>query len=444
VRKILGGSVSRRLRYSTRRLAPVKKLLARDAVRSYVKGGRWHAFLPVTPLPNVVEQAQINQIVNGQWGAFFLASPIGGALTGANIGQARIDKMFKWGKTCRGMVSGPIYTGYARAIIDLLALPTGQSLFQNIIIQCNTNRANNHNPNIKKRDVRPERLVFVQDGGATGLIYESSMPSQCGLNLEWDPAANGGNGALMEGHNVLIVNNTVAGALDFVGVAIPPALDLAHELGHFLYALNTPRAVGVGNDVYNSVSWRAQGDYMTIFAGILVPPPPVPRPRSFKRFRKLWNHINYSEPVNILPSANMGVAGFTYSDGIMIGEALNAWPVGNPRRPLFFRLTNAAGVAGAAPVPILANAAGIMTDANGNALTPERFIRFSHRNSVGFFNAFNGLNAAVPAGAPPGTLSEQDQFRALVGQLLNNIALPVAPLAVAPAAPLGITDLPRI
>jgi hypothetical protein len=102
-------------------------------------------------------------------------------------------------------------------------------------------------------------------------------------------------------------------------------------------------------------------------------------------------------------------------------------------------------MAAAVPVNSRTNAAGAMTDAAGNVLTLERFIRFSHGDSVNFFGVFNGLNAVPPAGAPLGTLSEQDQFRALVGQLLNNITIPAVPGPGGAAAHLcTIADLPRI
>jgi hypothetical protein len=397
--------------------------------RKKVLGG--HDFLPVSLPPNAAEQVQIRQIINGQWGAFFLApaSPIMVALGTAGIGATQIDNMFGWEITlnANGGAYAKMRESYARAIIDLLALPTGQSLFQNIIIACNTNSTNNKSATSAVK--RPERLVFVQDEGPTGLIYDDNKPNRCGLNLEWDAS----NKKLMEGHNVLIVNNTVANVLDFVGVAVPPALDLAHELSHFLYALNTPR---VGNSVYIDTRNRAQTDYITILAGILA----HPLGPAAAAFVDLWNHTNYPEAVNILPSASMGVVGiFSYSDGIMIGEALNTWAAAapgvaaDPRRPQFFTLTNAAGVAGAAAVNFLPGG-GAMTDVAGNALTPARFVRLSHRNSVGFFNTFHHLPVAA-----------QIAFRALVGQLLGNITIPAGPgPGGAPAHQCTIVDLPRI
>jgi hypothetical protein len=435
-RRISRGSVSQRLKYSARRPIATKKLLAREAVRSHVKGIRGHAFLPPVPVPTVAGQVQIKQIASGKWGAFFLASPIGANLVTAGIpntpaGMAQIDNMFKWGITfqaCGGSYEA-IRKSYARAIMDLMALPTGQGLFQNIITGCNANSVDNRAPGATMATRRPECLTFVQDGGASGLIYDDFYPARCGLNLELDA----GTVRLIEGHNVLIVNNTATNALDFVGVAVSPALDLAHELGHFLYALGTLR--GAGGTVYRDIVNRTQGDYNTIFNGVI--PLPLPLPLPLKRFRGLWNHGVYAEAVNILPSAAMGVANvFPYSDGIMVGEALNVWGAGDHRCPQFFTLTNAAGVAGAAAPANLD-----LTDGHGNLLPSNRFIRFSHRDSVWFFNKFNGLAAAPPPGGGP---SEQDQFRALVGNLLNNITIPAGPGGVPPAHQCTINDLPRI
>jgi hypothetical protein len=435
VRQILGGSTSRRLKYSTRQLITVKKLLARDVVRAYRKGVGGRVFLlPPVPLAALtpLEQAQVQQIVDGHLGAFFSASPIGGAsptpgnvvIGGVDMPLSQIDNMFVWGNGCVGIAGRSICESYARAMVDLMALPTGQALFRDIIAACRTNFVNNRGAGVTNATKRPERLIFVQNGDVSELIHDSSKPYQCELNLEWDAT----NRRIMEGHNVLIVNNTTTGALDFVGVAVSPALDLAHELGHFLYALNTPRGAG-GLSVHNSVGARAQGDYGTIFNGVLLPRPPPPLRVSFKKFRRIWNHITYAEPVNILPSASMGAGGFTftYSDGIMVGEALAAWGAGDPRRPQFFTLTNAAGMAAAVAPPGLN-----LTNAAGHLLPSSSFIRFSHRNSVGFFNVFSrGLNAVG-----------RNNFRVLVGQLLNKITIPAVPGVAAHLC--TIADLPQI
>jgi hypothetical protein len=293
-----------------------------------------------------------------------------------------------------------------------MVLPTGRALFQDMITACRTNFLRNIVNGVTNATKMPERLMFVQNGDASELIYDTDKPCQCELNLEWDAT----NKRIIEGHNVLIVNNTATNQLDFVGVAIPPALDLAHELGHFLYALNTPRVAA--NTVYGSVESRAQADYKTIFAGIPL--------TKLKEFSDLWKHGIFSEAVNILPSASMGVGGFLYSDGIMIGEALNVWVAGDHRRPQFFTLTDAAGMATAVAPPGLN-----LTNAAGHLLPSSSFIRFSHRNSAGFCSVFNIL-----------TTNAKTQFRALVERLLNKITIPT--VGAVQQYPCTINDLPRI
>jgi hypothetical protein len=363
-------------------------------------------------------------MISGQWGAFFRNSAIRANLTvgDTQLTAYQIDQMFAWGKGL-GAAEGEKRREYARAMVDLMALPTGRNLFREIIIACHGNHTANRNEIAPKR---PERAVFMHDEGASALIYESKKACQCELNLEMNDEKIS---KLKEGHNVLLVHNTVTNELDFIGVAIPPALDLAHELGHFLYALNTPRVDGVDGSpsVHNAVEARAQEDYAAIFNDILGDASAETGQETLaakEAFEGLWNHGIYSEAINILPTARILPAdGFCYGDGIMIGEAFNTWGTADARCPRFFELTDAKGIGAAKIISLKDNTGEIAT---GDVFSPISFVRFSHANSLGFYGRFNQLNN-----------DGQTIFKRLVLQLLGKIR-------ISPEVRCGISDLPRI
>jgi hypothetical protein len=132
-----------------------------------------------------------------------------------------------------------------------------------------------------------------------------------------------------------------------------------------------------------------------------------------KIFVDSWDG-DYAEAPNILPSANiLDNGGFNYSDGIMIAEALD--PNNNVsagKQPQFFDLTDGGGFIGAASSNVQ------VSDAMGNRLPVERFVRFSHNGSVDFFDEFNTLSTAPD---PNTGRSEQEEFRLLARALLAKI-----------------------
>jgi hypothetical protein len=424
-------------------------------------------------LPAIVVGSTLDLLMHEQWGNVFTSPAAGLTLpvppnTPANtipITAASIDKIFAWDKSL--ISNTATLQRYAQVILDLLELPTGRSLIRDIIMAHHSCKG-------------ISSLVFtMKPSGIKTNVSKcdwNDYPEACEISLEWyHENMLGGivEGPLWDDWG-LVVNDTAANQFNFVRVDVPPAIVLAHELGHFLYGINMQKrsmersngtlvqnaiadainlAATHGGDMGNptiaasisalarvidkEMSVYAYTEYMNIFRSFFVFPPVNPVEESFT---SCWGD-DYEELVNILPSANILQNGdLDRSDGKMIHEALNTWAV-DPKCPQFFTLTDAAGVAGAAPVNFLTNPAGVMTDAAGNALTSERFVRFSHEGSAGLFTEFNKLNAVAPAGA----LSEQDRFRNLVGQLLNNIiTIPAGAGGVPAAVHLTIADLPRI
>jgi hypothetical protein len=210
---------------------------------------------------------------------------------------------------------------------------------------------------------------------------------------------------------------------------MPVVVELAHELAHFVWALETPR--GAGLSVYTSVENRAQGIYNLIIQGIVPNPLPPVIPPEIRIFTRLWNHGIFSEIVNILPSTNISndggatfvsPGGFNYSDGEIIKMALATWPVGDSRRPRFFAINNfRAGIISTTVPPPGTPAAAIGTQPNaiissgqgGNVPLPGNafFARFSHADSVYFLKKLNKVR----------TQGIQAQFDNLIVRLLNKI-----------------------
>ena len=112
-----------------------------------------------------------------------------------------------------------------------------------------------------------------------------------------------------------------------------------------------------------------------------------------------------------------------YSDGIMIGEALNTWGTADARCPRFFRLTDAKGIGAAEVVSLKDNTGSAI--ATGGVPSAISFVRFSHADSIGFYGRFNQLNN-----------DGKTAFKQLVLQLLGKIR-------ISPQVQCGINDLPR-
>jgi hypothetical protein len=155
------------------------------------------------------------------------------------ISAATIDRIFAWDDSVTANLAH--VESYARVIEDLLATPTGRGLIRRIIVT-------HHN------DVRLSPVIFTRDMGDNRSKSDwYNDPLQCKINLEWY------EGQVVSGKKkygrksvktwsavnepmwdswVLLVCDSGANRLDFKRVDVPPALVLAHELGHFLYGIN--------------------------------------------------------------------------------------------------------------------------------------------------------------------------------------------------------------
>jgi hypothetical protein len=331
------------------------------------------------------------------------------------IAAGAIDNMFAWGASVP--VGHQKRTDYAQAILDLLDLQTGRSLIERIINDCHTNIVNNRNP---------QSILFM--GQATPTRFFPNNGTNSTINLEWDAA----NNTYKTQRWVMPVRNSVNNKLDFVEVEVPLAVLLAHEFSHFVYALEIPVGVG-GMTLVQRMENQAVTEYDDIFAGVIAyKRKPVKmmsraakgRPINYKAcrlFKGSWNHGEYAEAVVILPTCNMlqvvpvGANRLRYSDGIMIAEALHAWPVGNPRRPQFFGLATNVGI----PVNT-GNNTGV--------------VRFSHNGADEFCRDF--FNPLRPI--------EQTQFKTMVKKLLGKISVPNLGGGGGGTRGLTINDLPWI
>ncbi|MDR2738049.1 MAG: hypothetical protein LBB18_03895, partial [Puniceicoccales bacterium] len=288
----------------------------------------------------------VDEIAAGRFGNAFLNPPVSMDFSlelGINAGI--IDTMFRFeigilGACCRS---------YAQAIVDLATLPSGKALLREIIIKCRENSMVGRNP---------QRVLFVK---ADGVDNENRFTwidgVECSITLEWNGASH------VPDNWMLIVRNQTTGNLDLIGVRVPPSIVLAHELGHFLYALETQ----VGHEgLYHLAQKRAQWEYNNIFSGVIDLK--KNKPRTAKGlFVDSWNGGNYVEVVNILPAASMipGLRRLNYSDGIIVGEAVKNATVLFERIPHIFKLKGPA--------------VGVHHD----GVPAGRLVRFSHRSSEG-------------------------------------------------------------
>jgi hypothetical protein len=393
---------------TTREVASVRvgqaarQVINESEAASIVRPAGWVGVVPALP-PRANLQAYLEQ---GQWGNAFIGL-FQDVRTPIQITTASIDSIFAWNESVMANGDMRCRGSYVRAIISLLQLPSGISLFRNIVI------AHHCMPALPQVE-----FVLVQKKRSRFQWYD--YPRKCQINLEWDAR----NNAHKSDECVLLVRNSnlaqnaghSGSQLDFVRIRIPPLVILAHELGHYLSelilykkqleiaypgvvatAITTPEDEDYGplaiiqqssaTIISQSTRIEIQKHWKTVLAGIVPDQPRNALTLAEKAFSKSWSSSQYEELLNIMPSSSIlrnGSSG--YSDGIVIGEAvLNGTIIIPP--------------VGAAAV-------------NTNGLVKENFIRFSHHDFDGFMEIFNTL--------PP---ADQTEFKDLAVRLLNKITI---------------------
>jgi hypothetical protein len=243
-------------------------------------------------------------------------------------------------------------------------------------------------------------MVFLQNNDSDNFYPDYPQvgavnPNECAINLKWD-AVNNRHESM---DWALVVDNTANGGneIDFIKVVVPSSMILAHELGHFLYALELPQGLK-GRTLFVKIQNRAHDEYREIFNGVVN----LSRKRSQEEnlFIRLWNHGNYADTINILPAANIlsqnNPNRLCYSDGIMTGEALdpnNNFPIAQIQ---IFDSSNSQLV--------------INGGLNIVNLPSDSFVRFSHNSFNDFWGDFSKLSP-----------QRQTNFKKLVLSLLGKI-----------------------
>jgi hypothetical protein len=359
---------------------------------------------------------------NGEWGNAFIGL-VQDIRTPIPITVASIDSIFAWEKIAKN--NAACRTSYAQAIADLLQLPSGISLFRNIII------AHHCLPNL------PIVKFSSEPCGSYCSVYTYGDKNSHRINLQWSNGTHVGTEYILTARNTALAAPGAGGnpnsQLDFVTVRVPPSLALAHELGHCLDDLIACKDIMDGrpefvssvivgsrtNDQANYdidmqsvgssiVSSYLQTEYFRISRQIFIPA--VPPTSAESRFEDLWDKSHYWELINILPSAKiLGSGGSNYSDGAIIGEVVRDATCTIHGQLLFH------GAGANITATLVGNANG------ANPVSAEAFVRLGHVSPRMFWQVFNRLNPAVPV---VGGLSEQDQFKNLVATMLGLITVP--------------------
>jgi hypothetical protein len=342
------------------------------------------------------QQNPVDEIIAGKWGSAMRGIFItAGDTLPPGVTNRVIDGMFGWGTGVP--LTSQCCRSYARAIVNLLALPTGRNLIKKIITKCYEN-------SMQRKD--PKKVVFINNGSENCLIWEylaNNDSSKCDINLKW----NGPMNTHVWDEWVLLVRKQNKNELAFVKVKVPPAIVLAHEFGHFLWGLTVCHDTTASSKLIQRVQREAKKEYDKIFRDFTV----TNNTKGSRLFIGSWNHGNYLETVNILPIADIpsatNVVDLRYSDGMFVGEALNSTWNANQK-------------------PQFTDSKGNNVNVNYNALPVENFIRFGHSSSGKFFREFNSLGS-----------NEQKEFKTLVNKLIGKIK-PQGREA------LKVTDLPYI
>ncbi|MDR0678965.1 MAG: hypothetical protein LBF24_01795 [Puniceicoccales bacterium] len=210
------------------------------------------------------------------------------------------------------------------------------------------------------------------------------------------------------GDSCVLLGNDGDGKIRFVRADIPPAVALAHELGHFLYATQTPagpgslfaRMMAVAQSVYRDVVVGQNG----VAAGPLANMDTYDaNTTAQKAFLDMWKANNALEFVNILPVDRIipppagGGLPFAPGDGVFYREAYNAGAGGNPRLAVtFFDLFSNVPLTPSPPIPVA-----------------KYFIRLSHLDVAAFRSLFSDL-----------WWCQRDELLHIISSLIAKIRIP--------------------
>jgi hypothetical protein len=413
-------------------------------------GAALAAFNPQLPQISVAAAPGSLQALlrDGEWGNAFIGL-VQDIRTPIRITTASIDAIFKWGKSVTRVLPGTptlCRDSYVQAMTNLLQLPSGVRLFRDIII------AHHTMPDLPG-------VKFTSKNQKESKYESFPYPAPSKINLKWD-----GVNSVHPGDNFVLIakNNAVAAdpnhlgkELDFMDVAVPNWMVLAHELGHYLYDLiahkrsinlnaniiskaivdSTPdvcvmyaaamAAMSTDNKngmISGAIDCYSKKEYEEILKRIIQDPPSDAK----KAFVDSWNHDGLDELVNILPTANVlqhlngdsWGGGSSYSDGAIIGEAV---------------------LQGTITIPPVGGHGVVHA-----GLTPESFVRFSHQGTGDFEDTLRDLlRDAVTAAVIPGPgMSTQmvndvvDAIIAAAGSAANvghAALIPPAPATIAAA-----------
>jgi hypothetical protein len=304
--------------------------------------------------------------------------------------------------------------------------------------------------------------------------YPYPGPSE--INLRWNGGLNvhSGEDFMLIARNSTVAETYTGQSLDFVEVAVPNWVVLAHELGHHLdeliarkksmdfkadivseAILDLTPAVRVNytvdmvaltrDDPAGILSGPIDGFFETEYKKILGEIVTDPSTDAEDAFVASWDQGLHDELLNILPAANIlrnlqqdnyWGGGSSYSDGAIIGEGV---------------------INGTIIIPAVVGPAGGLMAVTHAGLVRENFVRFSHQDATGFNGILRDmLRRAVSA--VPGIHAGSDV--AIVGAIIAAagrvasidhvaafnpvVALPGAVILPAAAIPPGIVIPPGI
>jgi hypothetical protein len=202
-------------------------LYAKSRGRSRGRGRRGiapgHAAAAVPTLPLIVPNSSLDLIMQGQWGNVFI-------ILGSNlpvlpfpqnmipITAASIDRIFAWDKS---MISnGACRQSFVQNILDLLILPTGRTLIEQIVVK------HHLHPGLSS-----VKFAWTPRRKANRCDWVKFDP--CGINLEWNNTTQ----EHVKDSFVLVVSDVNVNQLNFIRVDVPLSIVLAHELGLYIYGL---------------------------------------------------------------------------------------------------------------------------------------------------------------------------------------------------------------
>ncbi len=340
----------------------------------------------------------VDDLTNGKWFNVFKDKGLKFGKTILQVTEASINQIFSWDQSS---IPNAYKLSFAQAICDLLELPTGRKLFENIV-------------KIHHNNVGLSKLIFHFDSSDNRSKCDwFDYPEPCKISLKYKDN-------MCRGTSWLFFVKDLEKTIE---AEVPASVVLAHELGHYIsgiyiqsnmakefnhirYAaamtdarnnngiIHDPCTAALLQDIMsradNVMTRYSHTEYENLLKGVINILNPSPLE---KTFLELWNG-DYDEILNILPKSTIFKKKiFDFSDGQTTMEAFKN--LHQNKKPIFSGLKDDSG---------------LQDDLNIDTISEKNLVRLSHFSAKDYHKEISSLKG-----------DKERQFYVLIKKLLDKL-----------------------